>query len=125
MSNAPDASAGQQDFIKGWPNPALLERPELKKALAESYQEGLAHVGSALNYGTKEGGAWMKGHPMFLEALSEFLSEEYGKPCTPDTLMSTGGSSMVRIHSIFGVAPSRIYYGVSNITKRLCLYIVY
>ena len=95
MSNAPDASAGQQDFIKGWPNPALLERPELQQALKESYEDALTSIASTLNYGTKEGGAWMKGHPMFLEALSGFLSEEYGKPCTPDTLMSTGGSSMV------------------------------
>ena len=95
MSNAPDAAAGQQDFIKGWPHPSLLEREPLKAALAESYKIGLDSIASTLNYGTKEDGAWMLGHPLYLSALSEFLTKAYGRPCPPETLMATGGSSMV------------------------------
>ena len=34
MSNAPDAGKGQQDFIKGWPNPEIINYPELKENLA-------------------------------------------------------------------------------------------
>ena len=35
MSNAPDAGAGQQDFIKGWPHPSYFEREELQKDIQE------------------------------------------------------------------------------------------
>jgi hypothetical protein len=37
MSNAPDAGAGQQDFIKGWPKRELIDYPGLKAALVESF----------------------------------------------------------------------------------------
>ena len=119
MSNAPDAGAGQQDFIKGWPHPSLLRRPELQAALAESFAKALADdAASCLNYGTKEDGAWMLGHPTFLNALAEFLSAEYGRAVDPATLMSTGGGSMgtdlcCRVHAAAGdyvVCEAPTYY---------------
>jgi len=108
QGNAPNAVSGPQDFIKGWPHPMLLERPELKKALSASYCKAITESAtSALNYGTKEQGAFMLGHPAFLEALSGFLTEAYGKPVPVANLMSTGGSSMAtdiacRVHSAAG-----------------------
>ena len=106
-SNAPDAPEGQQDFIKGWPNPDLLERPELKRALAESFAAGLEHMGSALNYGSAAEGAHMLGHPRFLGALGAFLTRRYGRPVAKGTLMSTAGCSMgvdlvARVHAAAG-----------------------
>lgn len=100
--------ASQQDFIKGWPHPSLLERQELKSALAESFSKAINNnIASALNYGTKAQGAHMRGQPDFIQALSKFLSVEYGKDVDPATLMATGGSSMgtdisCRIHTSHG-----------------------
>ena len=119
MSNAPDAPAGQQDFIKGWPSRELLERDEFVSALRTSYTAAIDTLaGSALNYGTKEEGAFMLGHPEFLNALAEFLAKFYGKEVDPKTLMSTGGSSMAtdiatRVHTKpgdIGVTEAPTYY---------------
>ena len=108
MSNAPDAGAGQQDFIKGWPHPTLLQRPQLQQSLVESFQKAMSEDGaSMLNYGTAAEGAYMRGHPKFLSALSEYLSSEYEREVDPATLMSTGGGSMgtdlcCRVHAQAG-----------------------
>ncbi len=119
MSNAPDAAAGQQDFIKGWPHPELLQRPQLRDALTASFTKALAEdPAAALNYGTAAQGAFMRGHPTFLNALAEFLAAEYGRPVDPDTLMSTGGGSMgtdlcCRVHAQAGdyaVCEAPTYY---------------
>jgi DNA-binding transcriptional MocR family regulator len=119
MSNAPDAGAGQQDFIKGWPHPSLLQRPELQTALAESFQKAISEdPASMLNYGTKEQGAFMLGHPKFLSSLAEYLTSEYGRAVDPATLMSTGGGSMgtdlcCRVHAAAGdyaVCEAPTYY---------------
>ena len=76
MSNAPDPkNASEEDFIKGWPARYLLERKEFVDGLAESHGMALREIGSTLNYGTLEEGAWMKGHPNFIDALSVFLSD--------------------------------------------------
>ena len=106
-SNAPDPKKGQQDFIKGWPNPEMLVSAGLREALHESYKLGLEKSASTLNYGAVGEGAHMRGHPMFLEALAKFLSGEYGKEVDPTHLMSTGGSSMAtdiacRVHTQVG-----------------------
>ena len=75
-------------------------------------------TGSALNYGTKEQGAFMLGHPDFLSALSVFLSDFYGREVPVIHLMSTGGASMAmdvacRVHAKSGdviVIESPTYY---------------
>lgn len=127
MSNAPDAAAGQQDFIKGWPNAELLERPELQQALTASYTSAIQNLGAAaLNYGTKADGAFMKGHPAFLGALSEFLGDQYGKEVPTNTLMSTGGASMAtdiacRVHAAHGdiaVTEAPTYYLAHNMFRE-------
>jgi DNA-binding transcriptional MocR family regulator len=119
MSNAPNAPAGQQDFIKGWPHPSMLDRAEFKTALQSSFTKALGDLASsALNYGTKEEGAFMLGHPTFLNALAGFLSSEYGRPVDPSTLMSTGGGSMgtdlcCRVHAQAGdyaISEAPTYY---------------
>ena len=119
MSNAPDAGAGQQDFIKGWPKRELIDYPELKAALSESFSKAITELsGSCLNYGTKEQGAFMLGHPAFLNALAGFLSKEYGREVSPSTLMSTGGGSMgtdlaCRVHAQAGdyaISEAPTYY---------------
>ena len=119
MSNVPDAGAGQQDFIKGWPHPSFFERPELQKALTDSFTKAMTEdPSSMLNYGTKEQGAFMLGHPKFLSALSEYLTSEYKRPVDPATLMSTGGGSMgtdlcCRVHAAAGdyaVCEAPTYY---------------
>eukprot|EP00435_Cladocopium_sp_Y103_P059585 s971_g21.t1 len=86
--------AQAQDFIKGWPHPELLSRAELRAALTESFKKGLEMSEETLNYGDKANGAYMLGHPRFLEGLAKFLSSQYGAPCDPKTLMSTVGASM-------------------------------
>ncbi|MBT6276072.1 MAG: PLP-dependent aminotransferase family protein [Chromatiales bacterium] len=107
-SNAPDPPAGEQDFVKGWPHPSILERPQLKEALTISFSKAITELsGSCLNYGTANDGAFMLGHPSFLNALAGFLSKEYGQEVTPATLMSTGGGSMgidlcCRAHAVRG-----------------------
>jgi len=88
------APAQAQDFIKGWPHPELLQSTQLKQALMESYQKGLDISHESLNYGDKENGAYMLGHPRFRKALAEFLSQQYGAPVEPSNLMSTCGCSM-------------------------------
>lgn len=84
----------KQDFIKGWPHPDLLENSDLRSALVESFTKGLEISAQSLNYGDKDAGAYMLGHPRFLKALAEFLEKQYGKPVSPKNLMSTGGGSM-------------------------------
>mmetsp|Transcript_6189 Transcript_6189/g.10809 ORF Transcript_6189/g.10809 Transcript_6189/m.10809 type:complete len:362 (+) Transcript_6189:106-1191(+) len=86
--------AQAQDFIKGWPNPALLTGAELQAALTQSFQAFLARSGEFLNYGDASNGAYMLGHPEFRKVLAEFLSKQYGKEVDWQTIMSTGGSSM-------------------------------
>ena len=87
--------AAEQDFVKGWPHPVILERPELKHALIESFSHAITtHSGSCLNYGTANDGPFMFGHPVFLDALAAFLSGEYQREVQAGTLMSTGGASM-------------------------------
>merc|ERR1712070_741107 len=87
--------ASQQDFIKGWPSRHMLEGEDFKAALKSSFTAALDTMsGSALNYGTKEDGAYMIGHPAFQNALAQFLSKIYGKEVNSSSLMSMGGSSM-------------------------------
>jgi DNA-binding transcriptional MocR family regulator len=84
----------KQDFIKGWPSAELLEGSELKAALIQSYTKGLEMSGQSMNYGDPASGAYMLGHPRFLQALSGFLEKNYGKPASPKHLMTTIGASM-------------------------------
>merc|ERR1711908_19886 len=68
---------------------------EFVTSLKSSFSKALDELsGSALNYGTKEDGAYMIGHPTFLNALAGFLSKQYGKEVDPKTLFSSGGGSM-------------------------------
>lgn len=83
-----------QDFIKGWPHPELLEGSDLRKALLESFAKNIELSGQSLNYGDKDNGAYMLGHPSFLKGLAKFLEERYEAPVDWKTLMSTAGSSM-------------------------------
>jgi len=84
----------KQDFIKGWPHPDLLEESNLRAALVESFAEGMKISAQGLNYGDKENGAYMLGHPRFLKAFAGFLEKQYEKPVSPKNLMTTGGGSM-------------------------------
>ncbi|CAK9026957.1 unnamed protein product [Durusdinium trenchii] len=86
--------AQPQDFIKGWPHPELLSRAELRAALTESFHKGLEMSEETLNYGDKANGAYMLGHPRFLQGLAKFLEQQYQAPTDPKTLMSTIGASM-------------------------------
>lgn len=90
MVPAPQA----QDFIKGWPHPDLLQTDHLKEALLQSFKKGLDMMYTSLNYGDKESGAHMLGHPDFRKAMAKFLSMQYKEPVDWKTLMSTGGCSM-------------------------------
>jgi len=95
--------AEAQDFIKGWPHPSLLERSGLRTDLIESFKKGIDISQESLNYGSKEHGAYMLGHPAFLKALAEFLEKQYGAPVSPKNLMSVAGGSMgtdiaIRVH---------------------------
>jgi DNA-binding transcriptional MocR family regulator len=97
----------KQDFIKGWPSPELLEGTELKSALIQSFTKGLEISGQSLNYGDPGAGAYMLGHPRFLQALSTFLEKSYGSPVSPKHLMTTIGASMgtdlcIRMHCSVG-----------------------
>eukprot|EP00441_Pelagodinium_beii_P034174 CAMPEP_0197648566 /NCGR_PEP_ID=MMETSP1338-20131121/27838_1 /TAXON_ID=43686 ORGANISM="Pelagodinium beii, Strain RCC1491" /NCGR_SAMPLE_ID=MMETSP1338 /ASSEMBLY_ACC=CAM_ASM_000754 /LENGTH=361 /DNA_ID=CAMNT_0043222597 /DNA_START=57 /DNA_END=1142 /DNA_ORIENTATION=+ len=92
-----------QDFIKGWPHPELLGGDALKHSLLESFKKGLEMSTESLNYGDKENGAYMLGHPKFRQGLAKFLEGQYGTPVDWKTLMSTAGSSMgtdlaLRVH---------------------------
>lgn len=106
--NPPNAPTGHQDFVKGWPHRSIIERPQLKQALCESFSQAITELsGSCLNYGTAEEGAFMLGYPGFLNALAAFLAKEYGREVSPGTLMSTGGASMgidlcCRVHAAAG-----------------------
>jgi len=96
-----------QDFIKGWPHPELLEYSELRAALIQSFTKGMEISSQSLNYGSKDQGAYMLGHPKFLQVLADFLSKQYDAPVSPKNLMSTAGSSMgtdiaTRIHCKIG-----------------------
>eukprot|EP00658_Telonema_sp_P-2_P057128 TRINITY_DN4558_c0_g1_i1.p1 TRINITY_DN4558_c0_g1~~TRINITY_DN4558_c0_g1_i1.p1 ORF type:complete len:364 (+),score=107.22 TRINITY_DN4558_c0_g1_i1:163-1254(+) len=111
--------AGQQDFIKGWPSREYLEYPELKDALKESYMSAIDELaGSALNYGTTEEGAFMMGHPTFLNALAAVLGRYYKREVDPATLFTTSGGSMgtdiaCRVHANAGdvaVSEAPTYY---------------
>jgi len=116
--NAPDAGKGQQDFIKGWTRPEMLQTDFLKGAMMESYAAGLESMASTMNYGDSTNGAHMLGHPDFRKALAEFLSKQYGVECSHETLMSTAGGSAgidlcARIHTSFGdtvVCENPTYY---------------
>lgn len=107
-----------QDFIKGWPHPDLLTRPELKEALASSMKAFMNNTEMFLNYGDATNGAYMLGTPVFRKTLADFLAKTYGKPCDWNTLMTTGGSSMgtdicCRIHTEYGdyaVTEAPTYY---------------
>jgi DNA-binding transcriptional MocR family regulator len=96
MSSSPPApQLAHQDFVKGWPHPSFLERPQLRKALSASFSKAITdQAASALNYGTVEEGAYMLGNPSFLSALARFLQTAYGREVRVDTLMSTSGASM-------------------------------
>jgi len=83
-----------QDFIKGWPHRELLETEQLKTALLNSFKKGLEKSHEYLNYGDKENGAYMLGHPDFRKALAGFLAKQYNLPVDAATLMSTGGASV-------------------------------
>jgi len=83
-----------QDFIKGWPHPELLENSQLREALVESFKQSIEISAQALNYGSKEHGAYMMGHPRFLSALAGFLEKQYDRPVSPKNLLSTCGASM-------------------------------
>jgi DNA-binding transcriptional MocR family regulator len=107
-----------QDFIKGWPHPSLLNYPELKKDLGESFTAALESTDSILNYGDKANGAYMLGIPDFRKVLAEFLARQYERPVDWQTVMSTGGSSMgtdvvARVHTKAGdyvVSEAPTYY---------------
>jgi len=71
-----------------------LEYSELRAALIQSFTKGMEISSQSLNYGAKEHGAYMLGHPKFLQVLSDFLAKQYGAPVSPKNLMSTAGSSM-------------------------------
>lgn len=110
MSNAPNAPAGQQDFIKGWPHPSMLDRAEFKTALQSSFTKALGDLASsALNYGTKEEGAFMLGHPTFLNALAGFLSSEYGRPVDPRLFVHVWWNERVPFRSSLQRAPKGHY----------------
>lgn len=92
-----------QDFIKGWPHPELLATSELREGLLESFKKGLEASSESLNYGDKVNGAYMLGHPRFLQGLAKFLETHYEVPVDWKTLMSTAGGSMgtdiaIRVH---------------------------
>lgn len=91
---ATNGAAKPQDFIKGWPDPKLLEGTALRSALMESFQKGVEMSYESLNYGDTKNGAYMLGHPRFLEVLAKFLEGQYGAPVSPKNLMSTAGASM-------------------------------
>eukprot|EP00439_Symbiodinium_sp_Y106_P008514 s5217_g1.t1 len=88
------AAAQPQDFIKGWPHPELLSRADLRAALTESFKQGLELSEQSLNYGDAVNGAYMLGHPRFLQGLAKFLEGQYQTSVDPKTLMSTVGASM-------------------------------
>eukprot|EP00442_Polarella_glacialis_P048307 CAMPEP_0115101538 /NCGR_PEP_ID=MMETSP0227-20121206/33301_1 /TAXON_ID=89957 /ORGANISM="Polarella glacialis, Strain CCMP 1383" /LENGTH=363 /DNA_ID=CAMNT_0002497327 /DNA_START=65 /DNA_END=1156 /DNA_ORIENTATION=- len=88
------AAPQAQDFIKGWPHPDLISTPELREGLLESFKQGLEMTHETLNYGDKENGAYMLGHPKFRQGLAKFLEGQYDAPVDWKTLMSTGGGSM-------------------------------
>jgi DNA-binding transcriptional MocR family regulator len=97
----------KQDFIKGWPSAELLEGSELKSALIQSFTKGLEISGQSMNYGDPAAGAYMLGHPRFLQALAGFLEKNYGAPVNPKHLMTTVGASMgtdlcIRMHCSVG-----------------------
>ncbi|CAE7873966.1 unnamed protein product, partial [Symbiodinium sp. KB8] len=48
----------------------------------------------SLNYGDAVNGAYMLGHPRFLQGLAKFLEGQYQTSVDPKTLMSTVGASM-------------------------------
>lgn len=118
--------AQAQDFIKGWPDPALLTTKHLQESLKSSFDSFLQNSGEYLNYGSKADGAYMLGHPIVRKELATFLGDFYGKPCDWQTLMLTGGSSMgtdvaARIHSEFGdyvVAESPTYFLAHTMFKN-------
>ena len=95
-ANAPNALPGQQDFIKGWPHPSLLNTEHLKTTLSASMMKAMESSTSILNYGDSDNGAHMLGHPEFRSAMGEFLSKSFPDhpPCPAANIMSTGGSSM-------------------------------
>jgi len=116
---AKKAKTGEaQDFIKGWPHPDLLTYPQLKADLDASFKAGLERTGEILNYGSKEHGAYMAGHPDFRKVLAEALAKEYGKPVDWQTLFITGGCSSAtdicaRMHTKYGdlaVSEAPTYY---------------
>mmetsp|Transcript_18587 Transcript_18587/g.39797 ORF Transcript_18587/g.39797 Transcript_18587/m.39797 type:complete len:359 (-) Transcript_18587:218-1294(-) len=82
-----------QDFIKGWPHPSLLEGEQLRADLLQSFKKSLDMSAESLNYGDEKG-AYMLGHPLFLQTLADWLSKRYNAPVDPKTLMATGGASM-------------------------------
>jgi DNA-binding transcriptional MocR family regulator len=105
----------------------MIDREHLKGALSESFAKSIAeNAASALNYGTKDLGAFMLGHPAFLEALSGFLSAEYGQEVPAANLMSTGGASMAtdiacRVHAAYGdcvVSEAPTYYLGHNMFRE-------
>jgi len=62
--------------------------------LIDSFTKGIDLSQESLNYGSKEHGAYMLGHPAFLKALAGFLEKQYDRPVSPKNLMSTAGGSM-------------------------------
>jgi len=122
MSAEPDAKkakvAEAQDFIKGWPHPDLLTYPQLKADLDASFKAGLERTSQILNYGDKQNGAYMAGHPDFRKALAAVLSKEYGQPVDWETLFITAGCSSgtdiaCRMHTKYGdlaVSEAPTYY---------------
>lgn len=94
-SSPPVPPLAHQDFVKGWPHPSFLERPQLREALSTSFAKAITeHSASALNYGTAKEGAYMLGNPSFLSGLARFVQAHYRHEVRSDTLMSTGGGSM-------------------------------
>jgi len=130
MSGEPPAKVAKvaqaQDFIKGWPHPSLLTRPELTEALTQSFNSFLKDTGRFLNYGDADNGAYMLGIPDFRKALADFLSKQYDKPCDWNTLFTTGGASMgtdicCRIHTEAGdyaVTEAPTYFLAHNMMRN-------
>jgi len=118
-------TAEAQDFIKGWPHTDLLTYPQFKADLDASFKAGLERTGEILNYGSKEHGAYMAGHPEFRKVLAEALTKEYGKPVDWETLFITAGCSSgtdicARMHTKYGdlaVSEAPTYYLAHNMFR--------
>jgi DNA-binding transcriptional MocR family regulator len=85
--------AKAQDFIKGWPSTDMISTDHIRASLSRSFNKGIMQSENFLNYGDVKNGAYMLGSPHFRQALAEYLSSQYNRPCDWNTLMTTSGAS--------------------------------